>query len=55
MIHFHDAKALNYEAGTIRQKHMPYSACSAVQRAARGSDAVCPPSTCSESACLPGS
>ena len=26
-IHFHDAKALSYEPGTMRQKHMPYFAC----------------------------
>lgn len=55
MIHFHDAKVLNYEPGTMRQKHMPCWACSAAQHATQGSDAMCPPSTCSESARLPGS
>ena len=42
MIHFHDAKALNYEPGTVKQKHMPHPACSAMQHAAQGRDAVSP-------------
>lgn len=40
MIHFPDAKALNYEPGTVKQKHMPYSACSAMQHATQGRGAV---------------
>lgn len=40
MIHFHDVKALNYEMGTVKQKHMPYSVCSAMQQ---WNDAVYPP------------
>lgn len=54
MIHFHDIKALNYEVGTMDQKHATYSARIVMQHDTQSSDAVYLPSYIFLRTCLSG-